>query len=161
MKRSIYVLLFILISTSSYAYRLISEKHTQSPSVKSSWIETKESTSSMLPYHVSAYASVGDANGKLNQYIDLLGHHFVSIQNISNTKKRYKYGFFLSCGNATSSHEFEIELGPYESHYKEANHHVTFQSEYLGDFTSTASTTISGAESYEFTNHGNVGIHNK
>lgn len=161
MKKIVIALLTSSIAFNSYAFKIISEKHTQSPSVKSSWIETKESTSSMAPYSVSAYASIGDANGKINDYIDLLSHHFVSIQNISNAKKRYKYVYFLSCGNAKSSYEFEIELDPYESHYKEANHHVTFQSEYLGDFESTASTTVSGAETYEFVNHGNVGIHKK
>lgn len=149
-----------LLAINSYAFRIISIKHTQSPNVVS-WLERHENPTSLHPFHVTSYASIGDAHGKLNEYLDLISSHWIRLQNISESTKRYKYVYFLSCGNAQSSYEFEIELKPHEEHRESAENHVTFQSEYLGDFVSTSSTTISGAESNEFINHGTVYIKNK
>lgn len=96
--------------------------------------------------------------GRINESLLLTGQHLVSIQNISDQPNRYKYVYAISADNAKAEFTHELILTPYENFKEEGTSFVTFQSERAGVFESLVSTTISGAESYEFKNNGLIKI---
>jgi hypothetical protein len=166
MEKSMKIIIIIalsFLSINAYSYKIISEKITHSAG-STAWIVRHPHSSIMpksyQPSHVTAYAVTKDMEGKINQYLLLTGEHWVSLQNFTDSPQRYKYVYFIGAGNAKGTYEYEIILKPHENFREDGTSFVTFQSEYLGTFQSTASTTISGAESYEFKNTGQIWIKN-
>lgn len=136
-----------LISLNALAYqgqgfKIISEKHTQSPGFNGSFISKPATTMT-----AEALAWAHDASGRPHEYIKIQGDHNINLYNNSTTTKRYTYTYTISCENAYENFERTLDLYAKGSFTDSSHSYGTVQKDSEGGYRINVGTKINGSES--------------
>ena len=140
------VLSFNTFSMQGHGFRIVSEKLTQSPGFRGGFKESP-SKETFSPMYASAFTMTYDAEGKVNEHINIKSDHEVNISNYTSQTQRYIYKYTLLCENVYETFERTIDIEPHGNFSDNSHAYGDAQLDREGYYRIRAATEISGSES--------------